>query len=71
MYNSYEDIEVRTSEEWIAKKICLSDNIDVPSDNNEPFWIMFVDKGPHCFASNFEDGWGNKWQHGDLVIRRY
>ncbi len=61
MYNSYEEIEVGISEEWIVHSLCLGNNIVVPNDTNEPFQIMLVDKGFHFVASNFEDGWGNKW----------
>jgi hypothetical protein len=30
---------------------------------------MLVDKGPHFVESNFQNGWGNRWQQGDHVIR--
>lgn len=61
MSNSNEEIEIGISEEWIVDNLRLGDNTVVPSDTNEPFWIMLVDKGFHFVASNFEDGWGNKW----------
>jgi hypothetical protein len=51
--------------------LALGDNIAVPSDIAHPFWVMLVDKGLHFIESNFEDGWGNKWQQGDVVIEGY
>jgi hypothetical protein len=71
MYDLDEEIKARTGGEWIANNLALGDKITVPSDTADPFWVMFVDKGPHFIESNFEDGWGNKWQQGDVVIHGY
>jgi hypothetical protein len=47
MYDSDEEIEAGTKGEWIAKNLYPSDNIVVPTNIDEPFWLMSVDKGPH------------------------
>jgi hypothetical protein len=57
MYDPDEEIEVRTSGEWIADNLALGDNIATLSDNVDPLRVMLVDKGLHFI----EDGWGNKW----------
>ncbi len=30
---------------------------------------MLVDKGPHTVEKSFENGWGNTWTEGIVVIR--
>lgn len=62
MYNFYEEIEARTYRKWIVDNLAPSDNVAVPSNTIDPFWIFLVDKGPHLIQLDFEDGWGNKWQ---------
>ncbi len=71
MYNFDEEIEARTGGEWITNSLAHGDNVIVPNDINDPFQILLVDKGPYLVLSNFEDGWGNKWQQGDVVIWGY
>ncbi len=71
MYNSDEEIEARTNGEWIANNLFPNDNVVVPTNTTNPFWLMLVDKGPHFVESNFEDAWGNTWQQGNVVIWGY
>jgi hypothetical protein len=71
MYNSDEEIEVGTGGEWIVENLVPCDNVVVLSDTTNPFWILLMDKGPHFVELDFQDGWGNRWQQGDHVIRGY
>lgn len=71
MYDLHEEFKARIGGEWIANNLALGDKIVVPSDTIDPFKVMIVDNGPHFIEFNFEDGWGNKWQQGDVVIQGY
>jgi hypothetical protein len=67
MYDSDEEIEAGTRGEWIAKNLCPCDNIVVPTNIDEPFWLMLVDKGPHSILESFKDNDQNEWTIGDVV----
>jgi hypothetical protein len=56
MYNFDKEIEVGTSGEWIVVNLVPCDNVAIPNDTNDSFWIMLIDKGPHFVESNFQDG---------------
>lgn len=47
MYNSDEEIKVGTNGEWIADNLYPGDNIAIPTEIDDPFWLMLVDKGPY------------------------
>jgi hypothetical protein len=68
MYDYDKEIEVGTGGEWIAKILVPCDNVVVPSDTIDPFWILLVDKGPYFVESNIQDGWGIG---GSKVIMSY
>jgi len=71
MYEFDEEMEAGIGGEWIADNLCPSDNIVVVSNDDEHFWLMLVDKGPHKVDDSFEDGWKNIWSKGDVIIWRY
>jgi hypothetical protein len=53
MCNNDGKIEVGFEGEWIVDKLCPSDNITIPIDVDEPFWLMLVDKGPYIVQESF------------------
>lgn len=54
MYDSDEEIEVGTGGEWIVENLVLGDNVAIPSDTIDPFWILLVDKGPPLLNQTFK-----------------
>jgi len=33
-----------------------------------PFFVVLCDKALHYYETMFEDGWGNKWYEGDMLL---
>jgi hypothetical protein len=63
MYNDDEKIEAGFGGEWIVDNLCPSDNIALPIDVDEPFWLMLVDKGPYIVQESFIDD-----DVGDVIV---
>jgi hypothetical protein len=55
MYESNEKVGVGISRKWIADNLRLGDNIIIVSHDDEHFWLMLMDKGPHSVDVSFED----------------
>jgi hypothetical protein len=39
--------------------------------DDEPFWMMLVEKSAHVVATSFKDVDGNAWTKGDIVVQGY
>ncbi len=67
-----EEIESGTNGEWIYD-VCVGDNVVVivNNDNDEQLWLLLVDKIVHIIQASFEDGWGNPYVKGNVVLRGY
>lgn len=68
MYNDNEEIEVGSRGEWIVDNLCPSDNIAIPIDVDEPFWLMLLDKGPYIVQESFIDDDENALIVGDVIV---
>jgi len=71
MYNDNEEIEVGSRGEWIVDNLCPSDNIAIPIDVDEPFWLMLLDKGPYIVQESFIDDDENALIVGDVIVWGY
>jgi hypothetical protein len=71
MYNFDEEIQVGSGGEWIAKNLCPSDNVVIPTTTDEPFWLVLVDKSAHVVVISLKDVDGNKWTKGGHYCERF
>jgi hypothetical protein len=71
MYDLDEKIEATSVGEWIFENLCPCDNVVVLTRTNEPFWLMFVDKGAHVVVTSFKDVDGNEWIERNIVVRGF
>ena len=73
LYNSDEEVEAGSGDEWISEDVSIGNNIAIRanSTDDESFWIMLVDKGLHVVQTKFTDPSGSSYVPGDQVLRGY
>ena len=69
LYDAEEEVEAGTGGEWIADGLSVGDNVAVRAPlEEEPFWLMIVDKPTHTVEDVFTDTDGNGYVPGDVVF---
>ncbi len=52
-------------------KVEVGDNFAIIAgelENGNLFFVVLCDKALHCCEAMFEDGWGNKWYEGNMLL---
>jgi hypothetical protein len=58
----------------MADSICQGNNFAIVADvpfGGEQYFLVLCDKPLFTSKENFQDGWGNDWETGDLLLRDY
>jgi hypothetical protein len=64
--NDFED-----NNEIKATKVEVGDHYVVVANepkNGDPFFVVFCNKPLHRCLKTFNDGWGNTWYEGDIIL---
>jgi hypothetical protein len=66
-----DDLDTKDDIEIKATKVEIGNNYAIVSDeleNGDAFFVILCNKSLHRCMENFNDGWGNMWYEGDMIL---